>query len=128
MDMTKWIVLGVVALVVVGLTIFYRRRKKSMDQVFEQIFATARQVPKQKKHSFLLFMFKESIKASKSKSKNAQARMNDPKYVEVQLVQMGGILKDRTKVKDKQIKQALRTYDSYLIWEKSKLAKSKGVA
>jgi hypothetical protein len=89
--------------------------------MFEQISESSKQMPKQKRHSYLLFMFKESILATKNKKTNLQSRMNNSKFVESQLIQMGSILKDRSKVTDKNMKRALQTYDAYLQWENSKL-------
>lgn len=91
-----------------------------MNQMFEQVFDSSKQVPKQKKHSFLLFMFKESILSAKNKKANPQSKMNNQKYVESQLIQMGSILKDPSKVTDKKMKQALQLYNTYLKWEKTK--------
>ncbi|QIB69332.1 hypothetical protein Ami103574_08340 [Aminipila butyrica] len=121
MDMTKWIILLVVLiLALVGLIFYARLRKKRLYQMFEQVFESAKQVPKQKRHRFLLFMFKESILSVKNKKVNLESRMNNPKLVETQLIQMGSILKDPSKVTDKNMKRALQMYDAYLQWEKSK--------
>ena len=89
--------------------------------MFEQISQSSKQVPKQRKHSFILFMFKESILSAKNKKANPQGKMNNPKYVESQLLQMGSILKDPSKVTDKNMKRALQMYDAYLQWEKTKI-------
>ncbi len=129
MDLTMWIVLGVsLVATIAGGVVFYRRRQKAMTQGFEQIAANLKQVPKQKKQSFILFMFRESARAGKNASASLQNKMNDPKYVEVQLLQMNMILKDRTKAKDKKTKQALRMYDAYIAWEKMKATKTNGAA
>jgi len=129
MDLTKWIILGVgIVALVVAAVLFYRKRQKAVVEGFVQITEMLKQVPKQKKQSFILFMFRESARAGKNKSASLQSKMNDPKYVEVQLLQMNMLLKDRTKAKDKKTKQALQMYDAYLAWEKSKAAKSNGVA
>ena len=130
MDSTTWIIIigvGLVAIIVAAV-LFYLKKQKAMTQGFEQITEMLKQVPKQKKQSFILFTFRESARAGKNGKANLQSKMNDPKYVEVQLLQMNLILKDRTKVKDKKIKQALQMYDAYLTWEKSKVSKSKVVA
>ncbi|QAT42772.1 hypothetical protein EQM06_05750 [Aminipila luticellarii] len=66
-------------------------------------------------------MFKESMISAKNKKSNPQSRMNNPKFLEAQLIQMGSILKDPSKVTDKKMKQVLRMYDTYIQWEKSKL-------
>ena len=129
MDLTKWIILGVglVAITVVAI-LFIRKRQKAMTQGFEQITEMLKQMPKQKKQSFILFTYRESARAGKNGKANLQSKMNDPKYVEIQLLQMNLILKDRTKAKDKKTKQALQMYDAYLTWEKAKVSKSKVVA
>lgn len=121
MDATTWILIFVVlAASVGGAVYFYRTRKKEMNQLFDHVFEMAKQVPHQKKLGFILLMFKESVRAAKSKKSNPPHRINDPKQLEVQLLQMSSILKDRSKVKDKQMKQALQMLDSYLAWEKAK--------
>ena len=72
-------------------------------------------------------MFKESIESSKKKSKKDLKKsktgaeiFNNQKYVEVQLIKMGNILKDTSKVKDKTIKRSLALLKEYLAWEKEK--------
>ncbi len=127
MDTTVWIViLGVLALSVGGAVYYYRRRNNEVQQLFQQIAESAKQVPQQKKSSFILLMFKESVKASKTKETNILRKITDPKQLEVQLVQMGSILKDRSKVKDKQMKRTLGMYDSYMMWEKKRASKAAG--
>lgn len=128
MDMMKWIMVVVALAAVAGLVVYYRKRQKTMHQGFEQLTGMLKQVPKQKKHSFLLFMFRESARAGKNANVNLQGKMNDPKYVELQLLQMSTILKDRSKVKDKKMKQALQMYDAYLIWEKAEKNKASSAA
>ena len=126
MDWTIWIIIGVgLVAIIVAAILFYRKRQKTVTQGFEQVTEMLKQVPKQKKQSFILFTYRESARAGKNKDASFQNKMNDPKYVAVQLLQMNLILKDRTKVKDKKTKQALQMYDAYLAWEKSKAAKSK---
>lgn len=125
MDTTVWIVILVVLTLSAGGAVFYyRRRNKEVQQLFEQIAETAKQVPQQKKSSFILLMFKESIHASKKKDSNVMRRINDPKQLEVQLVQMASILKDRSKVTDKQMKRTLHMFDGYMAWEKKRAPKS----
>lgn len=120
MHITTWIIFLVILIVaIIGLIFYLRFRRKKLYQMFEQVFESSKQVPKQKKHNFILFMFKESILSAKDKAGNPQSRMSNPKYIELQLVQMGSILKDPSKVTDKKMKQALQLYDSYLKWEKS---------
>lgn len=121
MHITTWIIIIVILIVaIIGLFFYSRFRRKKMFQMFEQVFESSKQVPKQKKHNFILFMFKESILSAKNKNANPPSRMSNPKYIELQLVQMGSILKDPSKVTDKKMKQALQLYDSYFKWEKSK--------
>lgn len=128
MDMMKWIMVGVVLLAIAGLVIYYRKRQETMFQSFEQMATMLKQVPAQKQQSFLLFMFRESARAGKNANTNIQGKLNDPKYLEVNLLQMSVILKDRSKVKDKKLKQALRMYDTYLMWEKNKKDKANKAA
>lgn len=121
MNLAIWITVFVILIIVIIATIFYlRSRKKKMYQTFEQIFESAKQVPKQKKNSFILFMFKESIISSKNKKVNSKIKINNPKFLESQLIQMGSILKDPSTVTDKNMKQALKIYDAYIQWEKKK--------
>lgn len=129
MHLTAWIVGTVVSATVVGGIIFYRKRKKSLDEFFGQIYLDSKQIPKQKKNSFLLLMFKESVSASKKKGDMSSFanKIQNPKYLNVQLIQMATILKDPSKVKDKKMKKALTLYDSYLKWEKIKIAESKKI-
>lgn len=124
MDMTKWIILGVVIVgLIVAAVLFFLKRQKSLNQGFEQLIVMLKQVPNQKKQGFILLTFLESIKADKNKKANAGSKMNDQKYMEVQLLQMNMILKDRTKAKDKKTKRALQMYDTFIRWEKSKTKK-----
>lgn len=121
MHITTWIVILVILiLAIIGFIFYLRFRRKKMYQMFEQVFESSKQIPKQKKYSFILFMFKESVISSKNKKANPQSRMNNPKFIETQLIQMGSILKDPSKVTDKKMKQALQLYDAYIKWEKSK--------
>lgn len=123
MDMI-WIVILVLVLSVGVAVFYYRRRNKEVQLMFEHIRESAKQVPQQKKSSFILLMFKESIRAAKKKETNILSRINDPKQLEVHLIQMGSILKDRSKVTDKQMKKTLAMFDSYMAWEKKKVSKA----
>lgn len=124
MDTTTWIVIAsVLALSVGGAVFYYRRKNKEVQQLFQQIAESVKQVPQQKKQSFTLLMFKESIRAAKNKESNMMRRINDPKQLEIQLIQMGSILKDRTKVTDKQMKRTLQMFDSYVAWERKQSPK-----
>ncbi|MHC1722370.1 MAG: hypothetical protein AB9836_04090 [Aminipila sp.] len=121
MHISNWIIISIILiLVIIGLLFYLRFRKKKMYQMFEQVFQLSKQVPKQKKHSYVLFMFKESMVYAKNKKANPQTRMNNQKFVELQLIQMGSILKNPAKVTDKSMKQALKMYDAYFQWEKSR--------
>lgn len=125
MDTTTWLViLGVLTASVGGAYIYYRRRAKDVQQLFEQVSESAKQIPQQKRPSFILFMFKESVRASKAKKGTPPRSNSDPKQLEAQLVQMTFILKDRSKVTDKNMKRALQTYDSYKEWEKKRTSKT----
>jgi translation elongation factor EF-Tu-like GTPase len=116
---TIWIIAGSILVgAVIGAVVYYRKKTKEMHEMFKHVQETVKQVPKQKKQSFILFMFKESVRAAKSKTTVNQGRFNDPRILEAQLIQMSGILKDRSKVSDKKMKQALQMYDSYTNWEK----------
>lgn len=114
---TIGIVIGVGAIAAVA---FYFYRKKSIKKLFEQVYMTSKQVPQKKKNSFLLLMFKESMTTSKKKSTSAFGQLNNPKYLEIQLIKMSKVLKDTSAVKDKKIKSALILLKEYKIWEKEK--------
>lgn len=121
MNLTVWIILLVILIIAITASIFYiRSRRKRMYQTFEKISQSAKQVPKQKKYCFILFTFKENVISAKNKKTNSQIKMNNPKFVESQLIQMGSILKDPSTVTDKNMKQALKIYDTYIQWEKKK--------
>ncbi|MDR5658379.1 hypothetical protein RH915_02640 [Serpentinicella sp. ANB-PHB4] len=120
MDKSIYII-GIILIVGVALLVaYYHYRKKNLDQFFSQVYLQAKQVPKQKKNSFLLLLFKESILASKNK-KNASSlatKFQNPKFLETQLIQMSRVLKDSSNVKDKTMKKALNLLKSYHQWEK----------
>src|SRR5690606_3441462 len=110
MDITKVFIVGVILSLIVGLgAAFYYYRKRNLEKFFNQVYEAAKQVPKQKKNSFLLLMFNESLSASKNKSNSTSftSKFNNPKYLEIQLLQMSKILKDSSNVKDKVIKRSL---------------------
>jgi hypothetical protein len=121
------IVLGIVIVLAIAAAVtYYIFRKRNLDKMFNDVFVTSKQVPKQKRNSYHLLMFQTSIAASKSKDTTpeaAYAKLNNPKYLELQLIKMSTYIKDRDKVKDKTIKRSLQLLDAYLIWEKNKLAK-----
>lgn len=121
---STFIIVGVVILLIGGAIAFYRYRKANLEQLFVQVHETSKQVPNKKRNSFVLLMFRESLLASKNKKKSPTGalgnKLNNPKLLEVQLVQMTRVLKDSTKVKDKTLKRALHLYNSYQTWEKDR--------
>ncbi|PAB61131.1 hypothetical protein [Anaeromicrobium sediminis] len=130
MDITTVYTVGAVLILGIGVTIaFYHYRKRNLEKLFNHVYETAKQIPKQKKNSFLLLMFKESLSASKHKSNTTSiaGKLNNPKYLEVQLVQMSRILKDTSKVQDKTIKKSLHLLKDYQAWEKDKMDKDKKI-
>ena len=127
MSNTTIIIVGTI-LVLAGFgAAFYYYRKQNLEKFFSEVFEAAKQAPKQKKNSFLLFMFKESLSASKDKKDAASfaSKFNNKKYVEIQLIQMSNILKDTSKVEDKMMKRALDLLSSYQKWEQAKLLNAK---
>lgn len=117
------LILGIITVIFVLAFIavqFYK--KKNLQKMFEQLSLTSKQVPKSKRNSFLLLMFMESMSAPMNKSKAAlhMSKLNNPKYLEIQLLQMSKILKDPSSVQDKRSKQALKLLDNYLSWEEEK--------
>lgn len=125
MQTTLWIlgVLVIVLAIAYGVFTFYQKR--NLEQFFNQLYQETKAVPAKKKNSFLLFMFKETLQnAGKKNSQEAlAAKFQNPKYLELQLIQMSNILKDVSKVQDKKMKKALAMYDRYLLWEKEKKSK-----
>ncbi|MTI69674.1 MAG: hypothetical protein FH751_05390 [Firmicutes bacterium] len=120
-------IVGAILILVIGVTIaFYYYRKRNLEKLFNQVYESSKQIPKQKKNSFLLLMFKESLSSSRKSNKTSiSAKLNNPKYLEVQLVQMSRILKDSSKTQDKTIKRALTLLKDYKKWEKEKTTKDK---
>lgn len=126
MDLTTTlIVVGAITAVAVGAFFglnYYKKR--NIEKLFNQVYDMAKQVPKQKKHSFLLFIFKETMTKRKKNDPTINDRLNNQKYIEVQLIQMTNVLKDSTGVTDKTLKSALSLFKDYLAWEKAKAAKA----
>ncbi len=122
MDTTTMIIIGFVILGMVAYFILDYYKKKNMEKLFNHIFETSKQVPIKKRTAYQLFMFKETIAASVKKGKDAASaeRLNNPKYVEIQLINMTKILKDTSTVKDKRIKQALKMLEDFKKWEEKK--------
>ena len=98
---------------------FYKKR--NLEKLFENVYENAKQVSAKKRKSFLLLMFVETMSASTKKSKSTKDmnKLNNPKYLEIQLIKMSKILKDNSNVKNKNIKQSLRLLNDYLKWEES---------
>lgn len=128
MDITNMVIIGAIATVGIGSAVaWYYYKRRNLVALFDHVHETSKQIPKQKKNSFRLFMFKEALSASKKKSKSTTGagKLNNPKYIEIQMMQMSQILKDRSKVQDKTIKKSLLLLDDYLAWEEKKNAKAK---
>ncbi len=120
------IIFGVLLAVGVGVVFYLNyNRKRNLDKLFQQVAESLKSIPKQKKNNFLLFMFKDSMSASKKKTKSTSAleKNMSPKQLEIQMIQMSTILKDRSKVTDKKTKNALKLLDDYLAWEKKEKIK-----
>ena len=122
MSTTTIIIIGFIILGIIGYFILDSYKKKNMEKLFNHVFETSKQVPIKKRTAYQLFMFKETIAASVKKGKDAASaeRLNNPKYVEVQLMNMTKILKDTSKVEDKRIKQALKMLEDFKKWEKNR--------
>lgn len=130
MDITSVFTVGAILSVGVGAgAAFYYYKRRNLEKFFNQIYEDTKRVPKKKKNSFLLLMFKESLSSSikKSKSSSFANRLQNPKYLDIQLVHMSHILKDPSKVQDKVMKRALSMLSNYQTWEKAKIEKDKKV-
>ena len=126
MTNTSMIIIAVITALLLGAIIaIYFYKKKNILKLFEQVYETSKQVPKQKKNSFLLLLFYETLSESlkKTKSSTNMAKLNNPKFLEIQLVKMSKILKDSSDVKDKTMKQSLNLLKDYLKWEEEKNSK-----
>ena len=131
MESTTMIIIGVV--IALGIGAFFainHYKKKNTALLFEQVYLASRQAPKQKKNSFVLLMFKETLASSfnKKKTEASTAKLNNPKYLEIQMMQMSKILKDSSNVQDKATKRALVMLKEYQAWEIEKKAKAKQAA
>lgn len=125
MDMTTVLtVVAISGIAVAGIgTAFYYYKKRNLENFFNQVQEHSKQVPKQKKNSFQLLMFKETLSAAgkkKSDKSSFAAKLQNPKYLEIQLMQMTKALKDPSSVQDKTMKQALKLHQDYQSWEKTK--------
>lgn len=127
MNTTVLTVGGIITLGVGAGAAFLYYKKRKLDTFFAQICEETKQVPKQKKNSFLLLMFKESVLASSKKSNSSSFanKLQNPKFLNVHLIQMATILKDPSNVKDKNMKKALNLYKGYQAWETAKWKKAK---
>ncbi|MBN2259845.1 MAG: hypothetical protein JW702_04845 [Clostridiales bacterium] len=127
MDTMILVIIGIITILVIGAAIaIHYYKKRNIAKLFDQVYETSKQVPKQKKNSFLLLMFMETMAESKKKSKSSanSNKLNNQKYLEIQLVKMSKILKDSSKVKDKTTKQSLALLKDYLAWEEEKQNKN----
>lgn len=123
---TKVVIIGIlIVLAIVAGIGFVMYRKRNLEVFFTQIQQETKRFPKQKRNSFLLLMFKESLLSAKNKNKSNSSvnKLQNPKYLELQLVQMSAILRDPSKVKDKTMKKALKLLDTYHQWEKASRTK-----
>jgi len=128
MDRTSMIIIGIITCLAIGAFFALRYyKKRNITKLFEQIYMNLKQVPKGKKNSFILLMFMETMSASLKKSKSAANtnKLNNPKYLEIQMIQMTKLLKDSSNVTDKKTKQSLRLLNDYLAWEEAQKAKAK---
>lgn len=119
-----WIILAILLVIavvaIVGLRIF---KKKQMEKFFTQLSMESQMVPKQKRRSFILLMFKESMVNAKKAKKDPNAvfaKMQNPKYLDMQLMQMSVLLKNPDKATDKNTKKALMLFSQFEAWEKKK--------
>jgi flagellar motor component MotA len=128
MTNTSIIIIAVITAILIGAIIaIYIYKKKNVVKLFEQVYETAKQVPKQKKNSFILLLFIETLSESSKKGKSSISisKLNNPKYLDIQLVRMSKILKDSSNVKDKYTKQSLSLLKDYVKWEAEKNLASK---
>jgi len=128
MDSTTMMIIGFLLVLGVGGYFGYKHLKtKNTEKLFNQVFDTVRQVPKAKKNSFILLMFKETLSPAnyKKKSKSNADKLQNPKYLEIQMIQMSKVLKNKDEVTDKTMKNALKMLNDYLAWEKERIAKIK---
>lgn len=140
MEVSSMIIIGVLVVLLIGGAVgLYFYKKRNLVTLFNQVYVMSQQVPGKNKNSFLLLMFKESMSASKSKGKlkeliknkgkaqdnGLNSKLNNPKYLQVQMIKMASILKDPSKVNDKTMKKSLLVLKDYQAWEKAKHAKAK---
>lgn len=124
METFLWI-LGILAVVGVAGYVAYRFfKKKTEEKLFTQIYAQMQMVPKQKRRGFVLLMFKETLANAKKKKDQSGlgAKFQNPKFLEMQLIQMNMLLNNPEKATDKTTKRALAFLKAYEDWEKKKSA------
>lgn len=126
MDIMGWVIIGVITVLGLGAAVavhFYKKR--NIGKLFIQVHESSKQIPKQKRNSFVLLMFTEAMSTSSKKSKMANMnKLSNPKYMEVQLMKMSKILKDTSAPTDKKTKNALKLLKDYLKWEEEKKNKA----
>lgn len=121
MSSTVLIIIGIITVLLLAIgTVIHFYKKKNVEQLFRQVYESSKQIPKKKKNAFLLLMFVETMAASKKKQNVNLGKLNNPKYLELQLLQMNKILKDPKNVKDRNTKYALTLLKEYLVWEEKK--------
>ncbi len=130
--METWIIVIGIIIVVFALTVlglnFYRKRQ--VEKLFNELKNSSRQVPKSKRNNFILLMLSESMSASPRKSKrtNHMAKLNNPKYLEIQMIKMGKLLKDPSSADNKTSQQALKLFRDYQAWEEKLISEQSKIA
>lgn len=123
MSTTTMIVLAVITVLVIlaGIGVHFYK-KKNIAKLFESIQFNMHQVPKNKKNGFILLMLMETMTAPMNKSKAAaqMSKLNNPKYLNIQMLKMNNILSNPDDVTDKRTKQALKLHKQYKAWEENK--------
>lgn len=123
MSTTTMIVLAVITVLVIlaGIGVHFYK-KKNIAKLFESIQLNMHQVPKNKKNGFILLMLMETMTAPMNKGKAAaqMSKLNNPKYLNIQMLKMNNILSNPDDVKDKKVKQALKLHKQYKAWEENK--------
>ncbi len=116
---TILIITAIVLIIAAGAGYLYFKQRNT-QKLFQEARNMASQVPKQKKNGFLLLMFKEALSASKDKNKQSalSAKFNNPKYLNLQLIQMNRAIKNPENISDKKMKNALKLLSQYQRWEK----------
>ncbi|MBN2795652.1 MAG: hypothetical protein JXR88_09615 [Clostridia bacterium] len=125
MGSTTLTVIAIISVIIIAAGIavhFYKKR--NIKKLFESIQFNLGQVPKNKKNSFILLMLIETMTAPMNKGKAAaqMSKLNNPKYLNLQMMQMTRILSNPESVKDKRTKQALKLHTEYRAWEESQRA------